>query len=294
MAKKANVFAVKVLRSNGSGTMSDVVKGVEYAANSHTDQVEAAKNGKRKGFKGSVANMSLGGGKTEALDRVVDAAVEAGIHFAVAAGNDNADACNYSPAAAGKAVTVGASALDDSRAYFSNWGKCTDIFAPGLSIQSTWIGSKYAVNTISGTSMASPHIAGLLAYYLSLQPAIDSEFYSHLTPEKMKENLLKIATVGTLTDLPKDTPNLLAWNGGGCNNYTSIVDKGSYTVDKSTESASISLSALEKDIEDGLDILSGEVVKGAKNVAGMADKLTDRIHHVVEEEVTKFLNGLGA
>jgi len=86
--------------------------------------------------------MSLGGGKSPTLDLAVNAAVDAGIHFAVAAGNDNADACNYSPAAADKPVTVGASTLADERAYFSNYGKCTDIFAPGLNIQSTWIGSK--------------------------------------------------------------------------------------------------------------------------------------------------------
>lgn len=282
VAKKATVYAVKVLRSNGSGTMSDVVKGVEYAANSHTEQVEAAKKGNRKGFKGSVANMSLGGGKTTALDRVVDAAVAAGIHFAVAAGNDNADACNYSPAAAVDAVTVGASALDDSRAYFSNWGKCTDIFAPGLSIQSTWIGSKYAVNTISGTSMASPHIAGLLAYYLSLQPAIDSEFYSHLTPEKMKANLLKIATQDALTDLPKDTPNLLAWNGGGCNNYSSIVDQGGYRVANVEEDVS---SSFEKAVEEGIDMVSGH----AKDLAGIADKLAGKITHLVEEELANLM-----
>jgi len=233
VAKKANVYAVKVLRSNGSGSMSDVVKGVEFAATSHVEQVQEAKKGKRKGFKGSVANMSLGGGKTETLDRVVDAAVAAGLHFAVAAGNDNADACNYSPAAAKKAVTVGASALDDSRAYFSNWGSCVDIFAPGLSIQSTWIGSKYAVNTISGTSMASPHICGLLAYYLSLQPAVDSQFYSKpITPADLKKVLTTIATSGALSDLPKNTPNLLAWNGGGCNNYSAIVEDGGYTVDE--------------------------------------------------------------
>jgi len=262
--------------------MSDVVKGVEYAANAHLEQVEAAKKGKRKGFKGSVANMSLGGGKTEALDRVVNAAVDAGIHFAVAAGNDNADACNYSPAAASKAVTVGASALDDSRAYFSNWGKCTDIFAPGLSIQSTWIGSKYAVNTISGTSMASPHIAGLLAYYLSLQPAIDSEFYTPLTPAKLKANLLKIATEGTLTDLPKDTPNLLAWNGGGCSNYTNIIEQGGYKVK--------TVSNLADDFED----LSLHVVKGAKDFAKIADKLGAKVHDMVEEEINKLLADLEA
>ncbi|KAL2057596.1 hypothetical protein ABVK25_001980 [Lepraria finkii] len=103
VAKKANVYAVKVLKSNGSGTMSDVVKGVEWAANSHNEQVKAAKSGKsKKGFKGSAANMSLGGGKSPTLDLAVNAAVDLGIHFAVAAGNDNADSCNYSPAAAEK------------------------------------------------------------------------------------------------------------------------------------------------------------------------------------------------
>ncbi len=155
------------------------------------------------------ANMSLGGGKSVTLDMAVNAAVDAGIHFAVAAGNDNADSCNYSPAAATKAVTVGASTFADERAYFSNYGKCNDIFAPGLNIQSTWIGSKYATNTISGTSMASPHIAGLLAYFLSLQPSHDSAYaVADITPKKLKENLIAVATEGTLTDVPSNTKNV--------------------------------------------------------------------------------------
>jgi cerevisin len=214
VAKKAKVYAVKVLRSNGSGTMSDVVKGVEWAAEAHIKKSKDAKNGKVKGFKGSVANMSLGGGSSRTLDLAVNAAVDAGMHFAVAAGNDNADACNYSPAAAEKAVTVGASTLADERAYFSNYGKCTDIFAPGLNILSTWIGSKYAVNTISGTSMASPHIAGLLAYYVSLQPASDSAFaVEEITPKKLKNALITVATSGALTDIPSDTPNVSQFLG---------------------------------------------------------------------------------
>ena len=210
VAKKANVYAVKVLKSNGSGTMSDVVKGVEWAALAHVKKSEDAKKGKgKKGFKGSAANMSLGGGKSPTLDKAVNAAVEVGIHFAVAAGNDNADSCNYSPAAAVNAVTVGASTLADERAYFSNYGKCNDIFAPGLNIQSTWIGSKYAVNTISGTSMASPHIAGLLAYFLSLQPSKDSAYaVAAITPKKLKENLVSVATQGALTDVPSNTKNV--------------------------------------------------------------------------------------
>jgi len=173
VAKKANVYAVKVLGSNGSGSMSDVVAGVTWASKAaQAKAIEAIKEFRATGktsHKGSVANMSLGGGKSPALDRAVNAAVRNGMHFAVAAGNDNKDACNYSPAAAELAVAVGASTLGDDRAYFSNHGKCVDIFAPGLNILSTWIGSDTATNTISGTSMASPHTAGLLAYLLSIQ-----------------------------------------------------------------------------------------------------------------------------
>lgn len=135
IAKAAHVIAVKVLGSNGSGTMSDVVAGVLYASDTAKAKAAAAKaefaaTGKTS-HKGSVANMSLGGGKSRALDQAVNAAVDEGLHFAVAAGNDNRDACNYSPAAAENAVTVGASTVGDERAYFSNYGKCVDVFAPG-------------------------------------------------------------------------------------------------------------------------------------------------------------------
>ena len=291
VAKKANIYAVKVLKSNGSGSMSDVIKGVEWAATSHLDQVKAAKDGKRKGFKGSAANMSLGGGKSTALDDVVNAAVRIGLHFAVAAGNDNDDACSFSPAAAEKAVTVGASALDDSRAYFSNWGKCTDIFAPGLSIQSTWIGSKYAINTISGTSMASPHICGLLAYYLSLQPAADSEYaVAPITPEKLKSDLLSVATVGILSDIPKDTPNLLAWNGGGCNNYSKIVEAGGYESQRAeVEDIPSTIEELENAIEHDFEIVSGRIVKDYHDISSKAGGFAKKIHDRVEEEIEEFL-----
>ncbi|GJN69470.1 serine protease [Purpureocillium lilacinum] len=290
VAKKASIYAVKVLRSNGSGSMSDVVRGVEYAAQSHLAQVKAAKDGKRKGFKGSVANMSLGGGKTQALDAAVNAAVKSGIHFAVAAGNDNADACNYSPAAATEPVTVGASALDDSRAYFSNYGKCTDIFAPGLSIQSTWIGSKYAVNTISGTSMASPHICGLLAYYLSLQPAGDSEYsVAPITPKKLKETLIEISTEGVLSDIPADTPNKLAWNGGGCNNFSKIVSAGGYKAER-TATTMEKLEKLEDAAIEDIIIVKGKIVKGASTGLTKAEKFAKKIQHLVEEEVQEFMS----
>ncbi|KAJ3800277.1 peptidase S8/S53 domain-containing protein [Lentinula aff. detonsa] len=166
VAKNAEVYAVKVLGSNGSGTMSDVIAGVEWAANAASQK---AKSGSSK-HKGSVANMSLGGGKSPTLDKAVNKATEGGLHFAVAAGNENRDACNSSPAAAEKAITVGASTISDERAYFSNYGPCVDVFAPGLNIKSTWLNNQ--TNSISGTSMASPHTAGLLAYLLSIYPSV--------------------------------------------------------------------------------------------------------------------------
>ncbi|KAK0226602.1 peptidase S8/S53 domain-containing protein [Armillaria fumosa] len=192
VAKQANVIAVKVLGSNGSGSMSDVVGGVSWAAGEALKKAAVAeaeyKATGKTSHKGSVANMSLGGGKSPALDTAVNKAVDAGLHFAVAAGNDNKDACNYSPASAEKAVTVGASTLSDDRAYFSNHGKCVDVFAPGLNIKSTYKGSSTAVATLSGTSMASPHVAGLLAYYLSIYPhkTFDPKVQSDFVPADLQ------------------------------------------------------------------------------------------------------------
>ncbi|KAI0667120.1 peptidase S8/S53 domain-containing protein [Trametes maxima] len=209
VAKAAHVIAVKVLGSNGSGTMSDVVGGVAWAAEAAKKKAAAAlaefrATGKTS-HKGSVANMSLGGGKSRALDDTVNKAVDAGIHFAVAAGNDNRDACNNSPAAAEKAITVGASTLADERAYFSNHGSCVDVFAPGLNILSTYIGSNSSVTTMSGTSMASPHTAGLLAYLLSLYPS--ASFNPSLTPDLVPASMLAQAPASSFSGV-----YALAWS----------------------------------------------------------------------------------
>ncbi|KAF2454161.1 peptidase S8/S53 domain-containing protein [Lineolata rhizophorae] len=298
VAKKAHIKAVKVLRSNGSGTMSDVVKGVEYAAEQHSQAVEAAKKGKgRKGFKGSAANMSLGGGKSVTLDLAVNAAVDAGLHFAVAAGNDNADSCNYSPAAAEKAITVGATTLADERAYFSNYGPCNDIFAPGLNILSSWIGSKYAYKKISGTSMASPHIAGLVAYMLSLQPAQDSSYaVADITPEKLKANLMNIATEGALTDVPSNTANILAWNGGGSSNYTDIINKGGFDVSADlmdevwaqpiddVEDDTVTITIPDMDIQiPSTETIEVEIESAAQNARPAADRFRERFENLKHE-----------
>jgi len=175
IAKKANVIAVKVLGSNGSGSMSDFVAGVDWTYNQVMKKAKAAEVEYRATgtttYKGSVANISLGGGRSKALDDAVNNVVDQGLHFSVAAGNDNRDACQYSPAAAEKPITVGASNLCDQHAPFSNHGSCVDVFAPGQEIVSTGIGSPTDISTRSGTSMAAPHTAGLLAYLLSIYPS---------------------------------------------------------------------------------------------------------------------------
>ncbi|CAG8665426.1 4341_t:CDS:2, partial [Dentiscutata heterogama] len=123
------------------------------------------------------------------------------------------DACDYSPAASQNSITVGASTIGDERAWFSNHGSCVDVFAPGKDVTSAWIGSRTATNTISGTSMASPHVAGLIAYLLSLQPDNESEFFSTpITPKELKNLIIELSTKNALAKLPANTDNYLIFN----------------------------------------------------------------------------------
>lgn len=208
VAKKVNLYAVGVMNMFGMGSTSDIIKGIEFVVQQHK-----SKTGKR-GFKGSTVNLSLGGGSSDAFDLAVNAGVNAGLHIAVAAGNDNKDACDYSPARADLPISVGASNINNDKAEFSNWGKCVDVFAPGQDIESTYIWNDKA--TLSGTSMASPHVAGLLSYYLSLLPEGSSEFSNGvIEPKDMKRKLLKYTTNGVIKGLDTNSPNKLIFNGGG-------------------------------------------------------------------------------
>ena len=185
VAKRVQLFAVKVLMTSGFGTNSDVIKGVEWVIKRHYRNCRS----KRR----SVANMSLGGGKSQLLEEVINLATELGVHFAVAAGNDNEDACAYSPAGAKGPVTVGAVDIKDNMAFFSNYGRCVDLFAPGVDITSAWIGSRYAKRTISGTSMASPHVAGVLALYLG-----EKDY----TPSQLKRVLVRHSRKNVISAIP--------------------------------------------------------------------------------------------
>lgn len=193
VAKNTALIAVRVLGCNGSGTNAGVIAGIDWVTANHD--------------KPAVANMSLGGGASTALDQAVANAVAAGVTFVVAAGNSNANACNYSPARAPTAVTVGATTSSDARASYSNIGTCLDIFAPGSGITSTWNTSNTATNTISGTSMASPHVAGAAALYLEDNP--------NATPAAVTDALKANATTGKVTNPGTGSPNRLLFMGEG-------------------------------------------------------------------------------
>ena len=145
--------------------------------------------------------MSLGGGSSAALDQAVENAIDQGIIFVVAAGNSTANACNGSPSRVGPALTVGSTTSTDARSSFSNFGSCVDIFAPGSSITSTWSTSNNATNTISGTSMASPHVAGVVALYLDQNPSA--------TNQQVESVIESAAVTGRLSGVGTGSPNLL-------------------------------------------------------------------------------------
>jgi subtilisin family serine protease len=161
LAKAVRLVAVKVMTDGGSGLTTTIVEGMEWVGNQTTVQ--------------NSANLSLGGGASSALDNAVAALHREGVVTVVAAGNSNADACNSSPGRAPLAITVGATAVGDNSAGFTNWGTCVDIFAPGVDITSTWIGSDTTFNVISGTSMACPHVVGAVARYQSFNPSATAD-----------------------------------------------------------------------------------------------------------------------
>jgi len=195
VAKNVNVVGVRVLGCNGSGSNSGVIQGINWVKNNASGP--------------SVANMSLGGGASQATDDAVNAAVAAGITFVVAAGNDNSNACNYSPARAADAITVGSTANGDSRSSFSNYGNCLDIYAPGSNITSAWYNSNSATNTISGTSMAAPHVAGVAALYLNENNSLSSSQVEGLLNSRSSSNKVTDAKAGSpnkmLFSLAEDT-----------------------------------------------------------------------------------------
>jgi subtilisin family serine protease len=221
VARSVRLHSVRVLDCNGSGTTSGVIAGVDWVASNRTLP--------------AVANMSVSGGFSQALNDAVQRATDAGVVFTVAAGNSAADACNYSPASAPNALTVGATTNTDAMASYSDWGTCVDLFAPGSSIYSAWNTDDYSMGSANGTSMATPHVAGAAALYLQNNPGA--------SPSEVASAIVGNATSGALGSLLGSSPNrLLRVNGsGGTVTPPPVVEQPSQPVN-SAPSASFSVS----------------------------------------------------
>ncbi|MGW7087807.1 S8 family peptidase [Streptomyces sp. NPDC054871] len=189
VAKKAKIVAVRVLDNNGSGTTAGVIAGIDWVTSNHAAGAPA------------VANMSLGGGASTSLDNAVKNSIADGVSYAVAAGNEGVNASSSSPARVPAAITVGATSNTDAKASWSNYGSVLDIFAPGVSIKAGWHTGDTATNTISGTSMATPHVAGAAAVYLA--------GHSSATPAQVSSALVNGATAGKVTSPGSGSPNRL-------------------------------------------------------------------------------------
>ncbi|KAK1069359.1 hypothetical protein LTR74_004925 [Friedmanniomyces endolithicus] len=166
VASNANILSIKALDSGGGGWSSNVIAGIDYIIQSHDARKSSTSNDTH--FVGSVISMSLASsGPVQAINLAIQAAIHAGIHTVVAAGNDDADACKSSPASSGGlrggAITVGSIGMNSKVSSFSNYGDCVDVYAPGEDVISAWIGGKDMVNSLSGTSMATPHVTGIVA-----------------------------------------------------------------------------------------------------------------------------------
>jgi subtilisin family serine protease len=189
VAKSVTLVAVRVLGCNGSGSTSGVIAGVDWVTGNHAAGQPA------------VANMSLGGGASSALDSAVQRSINDGVSYAIAAGNSGVSACGSSPARVGAAMTIGATDSTDTKPSWSNYGSCVDWFAPGVSITSAWKSSDTATNTISGTSMATPHTAGVAALYLQTHPSA--------SPATVRSALYNNSTKNVVRSAGSGSPNAL-------------------------------------------------------------------------------------
>jgi subtilisin family serine protease len=193
VAKRVHLLGVRVMNCQGIGAWSDVIDGVNYVTWHHTRPTQ-------QGIP-ALANMSLAGGENRAVEAAVRNSIRSGVTYVVAAGNSGSDAGDYSPAGLPEAITVGATDQSDVRASFSNFGSTLDIFAPGVSIPSAWIGNDLMIATATGTSMAAPHVSGVVALYLQTNRSA--------SPATVRSVLVSTATSGVISNPGESSPNRL-------------------------------------------------------------------------------------
>lgn len=254
VAKQANVVPVRVLNCFGSGSTSAVIAGVDWVAGNHQ--------------KPAVANLSLGGFTSTALDTAVANAVDAGVTMVVAAGNDNANACNGSPNRVPEALTVGATTRQDQRSSFSNFGACVDLFAPGSDITSAWYQSDTQTANLNGTSMAAPHAAGAAALYLAANPSA--------TPNAVNLALVNDTVTGAISNAGNQSPNRLLQitqeDGSGIDRlptaaFTADCAGTVCELDASGSSDDVAVAAWDWTLGDG-NVASGEQITHDYGVDG--------------------------
>jgi subtilisin family serine protease len=277
VAKDVKLVAVRVLDCGGSGSYSAIIAGIDWVT--------------KNAVKPAVANMSIGGSLSPALNAAVTRSIASGVTYAVAAGNDNTNACNQSPAATPDAITVGATDASDNRASFSNYGKCVDVFAPGVQITSSYNKSDTSAAVMSGTSMASPHVAGAAALVLGAHPAwtaaqVRDSLVTNATPDKVKSpgtgSPNKLLYTGFLdsTVTPPASTATCAPIGNGANvtikKKATAVSKDSVTGCTGTASSSSTVIVAVKNATRGslaLSLVSPAGAKYALKAAKKADKV---------------------
>jgi subtilisin family serine protease len=263
VAKGVQLVAVRVLDCSGSGTTAGVVAGIDWVT--------------ANAIKPAVANMSLGGGADSVLDAAVNRSIASGVTYAVASGNDNTDACSSSPARVPNAITVNATTKTDARASFSNYGTCTDIFAPGQDITSSWYTSTTATNTISGTSMATPHVVGAAALVLAANPSF--------TPAQVASALISAATPNVVTSPGSGSPNRLLYTAPGGTTPTPTPTPTPTATTPPTGSCT-GTSGTDVTIPDaGAAVTSAITISGCGRSAGTASTVAVQVVHTYRGDI---------